>query len=298
MATPAVASNPLVLNHTTNKTPEFLQVKYTVNYYMPQSDGSVKITSVSSESKTSYQKELNVVQEKGTITSIPSITKPLRAINATDKVLAECLNVNDVFIATFRPDDNKIYFNGKELVITSEGMDQLVHIIIQGKEIISKVDLRRCGDNIENTYKLAQVLKHTAIKVIKLHCKMIGKDANAFGQAILELDQLDRSLDLSLKTRKMYHAVGEYLAIEGNTSLKVRIFKLAIDFFTKALDVDSKDPNNKETYFMRGASYSAIGLYAKAIKDFQKALKIDPNHEGSKTQLLKLERSGKTTDQK
>ncbi|GHV59522.1 hypothetical protein FACS1894103_3060 [Campylobacterota bacterium] len=48
----------------------------------------------------------------------------------------------------------------------------------------------------------------------------------------------------------------------------------AIRQFTQAIKID---PNNRDAYLLRGASYDEFGDRSKAIADYTQAIKIDPN---------------------
>ncbi|KAM4709488.1 small glutamine-rich tetratricopeptide repeat-containing protein alpha [Discoglossus pictus] len=67
----------------------------------------------------------------------------------------------------------------------------------------------------------------------------------------------------------------ERLKTEGNEQMKIENFESAVDFYTKALDLN---PANAVYYCNRAAAYSKLGNYAGAVRDCEEAISIDPNY--------------------
>jgi tetratricopeptide (TPR) repeat protein len=61
----------------------------------------------------------------------------------------------------------------------------------------------------------------------------------------------------------------------GNHFMDNQIFRLAVECYSRALAIDSSDPN---IYTDLGACYHYLGEKEKAIQAFDKALAINPNH--------------------
>ncbi|KAM4810042.1 small glutamine-rich tetratricopeptide repeat-containing protein alpha [Rhinophrynus dorsalis] len=67
----------------------------------------------------------------------------------------------------------------------------------------------------------------------------------------------------------------ERLKTEGNEQMKVENFESAVNYYTKALDLN---PTNAVYFCNRAAAYSKLGNYAGAVRDCEEAISIDPNY--------------------
>jgi len=65
------------------------------------------------------------------------------------------------------------------------------------------------------------------------------------------------------------------LFTKGNEAFRGGDFKLAVDFFSKAI---SKAPTKPALYFNRGSTYAILKEYQKAIRDFTKTIELSPGH--------------------
>ena len=65
------------------------------------------------------------------------------------------------------------------------------------------------------------------------------------------------------------------LFAKGNEAFRNGDYKLAVDFFSKAI---SKAPTKPALYFNRGSSYAILKEYQKAIRDFTKTIELSPGH--------------------
>ncbi|KAL7867264.1 hypothetical protein AOLI_G00150780 [Acnodon oligacanthus] len=70
-------------------------------------------------------------------------------------------------------------------------------------------------------------------------------------------------------------AEAEQLKSEGNDQMKVENFSAAVEFYSKAIQIN---PQNAVYYCNRAAAYSKLGNYAGAVQDCELAIGIDPNY--------------------
>ncbi|KAI4905767.1 hypothetical protein NFI96_027776, partial [Prochilodus magdalenae] len=70
-------------------------------------------------------------------------------------------------------------------------------------------------------------------------------------------------------------AEAEQLKSEGNDQMKVENFSAAVEFYSKAIQIN---PSNAVYYCNRAAAYSKLGNYAGAVQDCELAIGIDPNY--------------------
>ncbi|XP_077059024.1 small glutamine-rich tetratricopeptide repeat-containing protein alpha isoform X1 [Siphateles boraxobius] len=70
-------------------------------------------------------------------------------------------------------------------------------------------------------------------------------------------------------------AEAEHLKTDGNNQMKVENFSAAIEFYSKAIQLN---PQNAVYYCNRAAAYSKLGNYAGAVQDCERAIGIDPNY--------------------
>ncbi|XP_036377386.1 small glutamine-rich tetratricopeptide repeat-containing protein alpha [Megalops cyprinoides] len=70
-------------------------------------------------------------------------------------------------------------------------------------------------------------------------------------------------------------AEAERLKTEGNDQMKVENFSAAVEFYSKAIEIN---PQNAVYYCNRAAAYSKLGNYAGAVQDCDLAIGIDPNY--------------------
>jgi tetratricopeptide (TPR) repeat protein len=65
---------------------------------------------------------------------------------------------------------------------------------------------------------------------------------------------------------------------KGLESLQRRSFKLAIEYFTRAIDLEESAP---EPYFNRGVAYFEFEDITKALRDFEKVAEEWPSYNKS-----------------
>ncbi|KAG7456795.1 hypothetical protein MATL_G00239580 [Megalops atlanticus] len=70
-------------------------------------------------------------------------------------------------------------------------------------------------------------------------------------------------------------AEAERLKTEGNEQMKVENFPAAVEFYTKAIEIN---PQNAVYFCNRAAAYSKLGNYAGAVQDCERAIGIDPGY--------------------
>ena len=61
-----------------------------------------------------------------------------------------------------------------------------------------------------------------------------------------------------------------------------KLYKEAIQFLNIAI---GNEPDNADYHYQRGLAYQKTNHPASARKDFQRALRLDPNHEGAASKL-------------
>jgi len=67
----------------------------------------------------------------------------------------------------------------------------------------------------------------------------------------------------------------ESYRLRGGAYAQRKEFKQSIDDYTKAIDLE--DPNKAESYAFRGAAYAETKEYGQAITDFNNAIQLNPN---------------------
>ncbi|KAJ8377811.1 hypothetical protein AAFF_G00251300 [Aldrovandia affinis] len=70
-------------------------------------------------------------------------------------------------------------------------------------------------------------------------------------------------------------AEAERLKTDGNDQMKVENFDAAVEFYTKAIEIN---PRNAVYFCNRAAAYSKLGNYAGAVQDCERAIGIDPGY--------------------
>ncbi|KAI1883165.1 hypothetical protein AGOR_G00242410 [Albula goreensis] len=70
-------------------------------------------------------------------------------------------------------------------------------------------------------------------------------------------------------------AEAERLKTEGNEQMKAENFSAAVEFYTKAIEIN---PQNAVYFCNRAAAYSKLGNYAGAVQDCEQAIGIDPSY--------------------
>lgn len=64
------------------------------------------------------------------------------------------------------------------------------------------------------------------------------------------------------------------LKSKGNAALQAEKYDEAIDFYSKAIEID---PNNHILYSNRSAAYAKVGKYDDSLKDAEKTVSIKPD---------------------
>lgn len=68
----------------------------------------------------------------------------------------------------------------------------------------------------------------------------------------------------------------------GGSSINMKQYKEAVDYYTKAIREFTGDSTSLKTlYYWRGRSYSGLNDYAKAQADFASSIRFDPGYEAS-----------------
>lgn len=67
----------------------------------------------------------------------------------------------------------------------------------------------------------------------------------------------------------------EFLKTEGNEQMKVENYQGAVDFYSKAIELN---PKNAVYFCNRAAALSKLGNYAGAVQDCEKAIAFDPSY--------------------
>ncbi|XP_078054802.1 small glutamine-rich tetratricopeptide repeat-containing protein alpha-like isoform X2 [Mustelus asterias] len=67
----------------------------------------------------------------------------------------------------------------------------------------------------------------------------------------------------------------EQLKTEGNEQMKVENYQCAVDYYTKAIELN---PSNAVYYCNRAAALSKLGNYTGAVQDCEKAIAFDPSY--------------------
>ncbi len=97
------------------------------------------------------------------------------------------------------------------------------------------------------------------------------------------------SLVLVLLTAAPALAAGREMIFREDSGLTKTEYLLTAGQYSAAIDtttdVLTRHPNNADAYTYRGYAYARLGQTADAVKDFKKALLIDPAHLGANKYL-------------
>ncbi|KAK4127689.1 protein phosphatase 5 [Parathielavia appendiculata] len=81
---------------------------------------------------------------------------------------------------------------------------------------------------------------------------------------------------------------------QGNKAFAAHDWPSAIDFYTKAIELNDKEPtfwsNRAQAYYRRATAYAAILKPKEAVKDFKTCVKIDPGNKDAKLKLVECEK--------
>ena len=84
-------------------------------------------------------------------------------------------------------------------------------------------------------------------------------------------------------------AAGNEIIYREDSGLTKTEYLLAVGKYTAAIDtaneVLTRHPANADAYMYRGYAYARLGQGSDAVKDFQRALTIDPGHLGANKYL-------------
>ena len=84
-------------------------------------------------------------------------------------------------------------------------------------------------------------------------------------------------------------AAGNEIIFREDSGLTKTEYLLAVGKYTAAIDtaneVLTRHPANADAYMYRGYAYTRLGQSADGVKDFQRALTIDPTHLGANKYL-------------
>lgn len=69
----------------------------------------------------------------------------------------------------------------------------------------------------------------------------------------------------------------EQFKLKGNEAFKVKNFKEAIDWYTKAIDADPASENSAALYSNRAASWSSLNEHTKALTDAESCIRVKPS---------------------
>lgn len=101
------------------------------------------------------------------------------------------------------------------------------------------------------------------------------------GESPIEVDAIDYHDLLEIQNR----AWGEQKVVQGIAAARVEKYESAIELCKAAL---SFIPNSVEAYVCRGASYANMNRNDKAVRDFEKALYLDPTNQNAFQYLKKI----------
>lgn len=121
--------------------------------------------------------------------------------------------------------------------------------------------------------QLDEVYQNRNMVVIKENNKRIHR-----GKAIAyyynkEYDKAIEELDLALEIQELPKLDMDILYYKGDSALKVGNYEMAIDTYTKLVNLDNK---NTKSLLERAYCYSAVGEYDKSLEDYQAAIDLEP----------------------
>jgi tetratricopeptide (TPR) repeat protein len=120
-----------------------------------------------------------------------------------------------------------------------------------------------------------------AKKEFLLAIEMYSEELDAYKvqiEFLCMMGEYKEAISVCNKLMKKYPA-SQWYSERGNVYLIMRDFKQAIRDFSKAIKLE---PNKQVDYQNRGAAYLAKGDYLEAIEDFTKAIKLAINKNDSK----------------
>lgn len=87
-------------------------------------------------------------------------------------------------------------------------------------------------------------------------------------------------------------AANREIILRDDAGLTKTEYLLAVGKYTAAIDTANevlmRHPSNADAYTYRGYAYEHLGQIAEAVKDFEKALLIDPAHLGANKYLADI----------
>ena len=101
------------------------------------------------------------------------------------------------------------------------------------------------------------------------------------GESPTEVDTIDYHDLLEIQNR----AWGEQKVVQGIAAARVEKYESAVELCKAAL---SFIPNSVEAYVCRGASYANMNRNDRAVRDFEKALYLDPTNQNAFHYLKKI----------
>lgn len=121
--------------------------------------------------------------------------------------------------------------------------------------------------------QLDEVYQNRNMVVIKQNNKRIHR-----GKAIAyyynkEYDKAIEQLNLALEIQELPKLDMDILYYKGDSALKTGNYDMAIDTYTKLIELDSK---RAKPHLERAYCYKAIGDYEKSLEDYQAAIDLDP----------------------
>ncbi len=127
----------------------------------------------------------------------------------------------------------------------------------------------------QKEYKKAVLNYKTAIRI----APNFSKPYNNLGNTYIELNQLDKAIEMFeegiSRTADKNTLMNMHYNL-GNVYLKQKKNELAIDHFTKSLDIN---PLFMNAYIDRGRGYANLEEYKKAIDQYNKVLKVVPRFD-------------------
>jgi len=101
----------------------------------------------------------------------------------------------------------------------------------------------------------------------------LGKLFKKYKAYLIALEYFNKAITLSYLPINKQRLLEAY-ELRGNTKIFLNNYFDAILDYSKAIELDHKDPY---LYFFRGYSYESLGLDKEAMKNFKISVQLDPD---------------------